>query len=349
MATSLYTYYDRVVYLNLLIYLLYAIVKYLIGLILLFIFQFKFQQTETPIQWIVFYIFGKLLQTKRVKEGETIHIPTIALHSDTKKMSRHGQITLLFVVIVTSVILAVGTALDLSLFGVSHICTEDSRINCYPQLISGANGTGLNISVDEPLQSCTYWNSEGVSERVTFICFDKEFNFDFFLASTGGLLALTLYVLKTATGVLLSLARCCVKTCNSIYRIDSKNKSYTCTSTTCVFVVRIIFAVLASIVEVVLVILCLVLAVEMVSVDSVSDPPSITFLIMHAAEILVIFGITATLLWLPWEDYWYAQAENCEKELKKCAQEVESHTEELESHTEQLYRNVDCIPTEVCT
>ena len=314
MATSLYTYYDRVVYLNLLIYLLYAIVKYLIGLILLFIFQFKFEQTETPIQWIVFYIFGKLLQTKRVKAGKTIHIPTISLHSDTNKLSRHGQITLLFVVIVSSLILAVGTALDLSLFGVSHICTEDSRINCYPQLISGANGTGLNISVEEPLQSCTYWNSEGVSERVTFICFDKEFNFDFFLASTGGLLALTLYVLKTATGVLLSLARCCVKTCNSTYKKGSEGKS--CTRTTCVFVVRILFAVLASIVEVVLVIICLVLAVEMVSVDSVSDPPSITFLTMHAAEILVIFGITATLLWLPWEDYWYARAENTEKELQ---------------------------------
>ena len=316
MATSLYTYYDRVVYLNLLIYLLYVIVKYLIGLILLGIFQFKFEQTETPIQWIVFYIFGKLLQRNKADKDKTIYIPTISLHSlsDTKKMSRHGQITLLFVVIVSSLILAVGTALDLSLFGVSHICTEDSRIYCYPQLISGANGTGLNISVEEPLQSCTYWNSEGVSERVTFICFDKEFNFDFFLASTGGLLALTLYVLKTATGVLLSLARCCVKTCNSTYKNGSEDKS--CTSTTCVFVVRIIFAVLASIVEVVLVILCLVLAVEMVSVDSASDPPSITFLTMHAAEILVIFGITATLLWLPWEDYWYARAENTEKELQ---------------------------------
>ena len=298
-------------YLNLLIYLLYVIVKYPIGLILLGIFQnINCQETKTPIQWIVFYIFGKLLQRNKADKDKTIYIPTISLHSDTKKMSRHGQTTLLFIVIVSSVILAVGTALDLSLFGVSQICTEDSRIYCYPQLISGANGTGLNISVEEPLQSCTYWNSEGVSERVTFICFDKEFNFDFFLASTGGLLALTLYVLKTATGVLLSLARCCVKTCNSTYKKGSEGKR--CTSTTCVFVVRIIFAVLALIVEVVLVIICVVLAVEMVSVDSVSDPPSITFLTMHAAEILVIFGITATLLWLPWEEYRYAQAEKYE-------------------------------------
>ena len=54
-------------------------------------------------------------------------------------------------------------------------------------------------------------------------------------------------------------------------------------------------------------VVCLVLAVTRLTVDSTDDSPERTFLAMYAAEILVIFGITATLIWLPWEEYEYSQ------------------------------------------
>ena len=44
--------------------------------------------------------------------------------------------------------------------------------------------------------------------------------------------------------------------------------------------------------------------------DDTTDPPDISFLTMHAAELLVIFGIAATLQWLPWEEYKYTTDEN---------------------------------------
>ena len=287
MAASLEDYYDRVVYLNLAIYVLYVFIKYILGPVLLCTYINR-DDGVLNLQWVVHLVFGKLIGTSENK------LPKISINK-TKKMSRHGQVVLLFVIIAAFVVLAVGTALDLSLFTRSHICSEDTRIDCYPQLLSGANSTGLNISIDEPIQDCTEWNGEGISDRVTFVCYQKEFNLELLLAASGGLLALAFYVMKTTIGVLLILTRFLARKCNC-------NK-------TCLYVFRIVFAILASVIEVILVIVCLVFAVTRLTVDSTNDPPASTFIAMHAAEILVIFGITATLVWLPWEEYDYTQGD----------------------------------------
>ena len=288
MATSLEEYFDRVVYLNLAIYLAYILIKYILGPILLCAYINR-DDGVLNLQWVVHLIFGKLIGTSDTK------LPKISLNK-TKKMSRHGQVVLLFIIIAAFVVLAVGTALDLSLFIRSHICSEDARIDCYPQLISGANSTGLNISIDKPIRDCTEWNREGVSTRVTFVCYQKEFNLELLLAATGGLLALAFYVIKSVIGALLILTRFLMKKC----KCHDK----------CLYVFRIIVAISASVIEVVLVVVCLVFAVTRLAVDTTNDPPASTFLAMHAAEILVIFGITATLIWLPWEEYDYTNEDS---------------------------------------
>ena len=288
MATSLEEYYNRIVYLNLAIYVSYVLIKYVLGPILLCVYINR-NDGVLDLQWVVHLVFGKLIGTSDTR------LPKISLNK-TKKMSRHGQVVLLFVIIAAFVVLAVGTALDLSLFTRSHICSEDTRIDCYPQLISGANSTGLNISIDAPIQDCTEWNSEGISTRVTFICYQKEFNLELLLVATGGLLALAFYVMKSTIGALLVLTRFLTKKCKC--------------HDTCPYVFRIIVAVSASVVEVVLVAVCLMFAVTGLTVDTTNDPPALMFLAMHAAEILVIFGITATLIWLPWEEYNYTNRDD---------------------------------------
>ena len=286
---SLDQFYNRVVYLNLAIYAAYILIKYVLGPILLCAYV-KQDDAVLNLQWMVHLTFGKLIGTKNTT------LPKISLQNETKKMSRHGQVVLLFIIMAAFVVLAVGTALDLSLFSRSHICTEDANIDCYPQLISGMNSTGLNITTDEPIQDCAFWNSEGVSDRVTFVCYQKEFNFELLLVATGGLLALAFCVMKTTIGLLLTLTRFLAKKC----RCNDKF----------LYIIRIISAISLSIVEVILVVVCLVLAVTRLTVDSTNDSPEITFLAMYAAEILVIFGITATLIWLPWEEYEYSQGDS---------------------------------------
>ena len=195
---SLDEYYCRVVFFNLALYATYFVIKYVIAILLLCALAGKCQRTATPIQWTVFYVLGKLLGDEDKK------IPGISLEN-TRKMSCNGQIVLLFIIIASSAVLAVGSAIDISLFSASDICTEDLRVDCYPHLIIGANTAGLNISdaIREPIQSCAFWNSEDVAERVTFICFEKAFNYNVFLVATGGLLTLSLTTMKTTIGCFL--------------------------------------------------------------------------------------------------------------------------------------------------
>ena len=67
--------------------------------------------------------------------------------------------------------------------------------------------------------------------------------------------------------------------------------------------IRMVFIGIVILVELAMVILCLVLGITRVSPDSINDDPGMTFLTMHATEILAVVSIVATLLWLPWEEY----------------------------------------------
>ena len=293
---SLHNYYDRIVWVNLAIYILYFIIKYLPAVVYFFIWLVKCclgsnsssskSSGLSGLPWLLLLVFGKQLGLKNA--ANKLH--KICLH-DTEVMSRSGQIMVFYVLIFGSVVLALGSALDLTLFSPSHICTEDPTIDCYPQRISGANATtNLTIPIDisEPILDCSYWNSEGVSSQITFFCFQNDdFNFELFMAITGGLLAFAFIALNASIGFLLHITRCCMNKDNSVP----------------ILAVRVIAIIIAIIVELGLALLCLVLAVARTSVDTVEDEPSVVFLTMHASEILVIVGIVATLLWLPWEEY----------------------------------------------
>ena len=300
MARPLSDYFNRIVYVNLIIYFLYFLVKYVAGAFLLcdVIRQKRRTHNKTEekpnkdesassksLPWLIILAFGKQLGLKDNSKLHKLQIKT------TEAMSYCGQITLFYVVIVGSLILAFGSAIDLTLFSPSHICTEDPSIDCYPQLISGANGSNLTMPVDvsEPIQDCSYWNSEGVSSQVTFFCFQEEFNFDLFLAVIGGLLAFAFIALNASIGLLLRITQSCKNKCQM--------------SVKQMFWIRMISIVISIAIELAMVILCLVLGIARVSPDSVDDDPGITFLTMHASEILAVVAIITTLLWLPWEEY----------------------------------------------
>ena len=309
MPMSLNDYYDRIVWVNLAIYILYFIIKYLPAVVYFFIWLVQCcrkcknssspsdtsssdstgqplpKRKGPPLPWLLLLVFGKQLG---LKDASKLH--KICLR-DYEAMSRRGQIMVFYVLIFGSVVLALGSALDLTLFSPSHICTEDPTIDCYPQRISGANATTnltLPIDISEPILDCSYWNSEGVSSQITFFCFQNDdFNVELFMAITGGLLAFAFIALNVSIGFLLRITRCIMSKITLVP----------------ILAVRVTAIILAVIAELVLALVCLVLAVSRTSVDAVDDEPGVVFLTMHASEILVIVGIVATLLWLPWEKY----------------------------------------------
>ena len=251
----------------------------------------------------VLLVIGKQLAIKRYNDKDKERASTIDTLSLRDRRLSYGATTVLFVIIVTFILLAVGSALNLTLLSITHICTEDPKINCYPQLIKGADGTGLNITITEPIQDCTFWNSEDVSNRITFECYQFTFNAELFFAVVGGLLAFSILMMKVFTELFLCLGKCC-QTCCQCCKAQCKCCVAQCTKCyTCSYATRVIVASIASIVEVTFAVLGLVLGATGSTVDNTDDTPELTFLAMHTAEILLICGAVATLLWLPWETY----------------------------------------------
>ena len=309
MERSLEDYYDLIFWINWFVYLSYFFTKYVVAPILWFVLRCadkkksengsektclgRFACITDLMQSLILLIFGKQLAVKQLQKKDRNKVHTFTLRK--RKLSYEATMVL-FVIIVAFGVLSVGSALDLTLLSVTHICSEDPGIDCYPQLIQGANKTGLNISTTEPIKDCTFWNSDGVSERVTFDCYQFAFNTELFMAVIGGLLAFFIYAMKITIQVLLFIVVCCLAGCENGSNNEKKCKR-------CVCVNRIVVAVIVSIIEIAVAIFCLVLGGSGMTVDSTNDSPELVFVSMHASEVLVVFGIIATLLWLPWEDY----------------------------------------------
>ena len=196
----------------------------------------------------------------------------------------HRSTAILFTLIATFGLLAIGSALDVTLLSVTYACTEDPNINCYPRLINDADNAGLNISTDKPTEDCSFWNSEGVSDKVSFICYQFVLNVELFLAVIGGLSTVFVFMMRAVIGVLLW----CIRKCG-------KKK--------CLQVARYVLVLILSGSELLMAIVGMVLQGTGTSVDNTNDTPGVIFFATHAAEILLVIGIIATLLLLPWEDY----------------------------------------------
>ena len=202
-----------------------------------------------------------------------------------KIVLNHQSTVILFTLIATFGLLAIGSALNNTLLSVTHTCTEAPNINCYPQPINKVEvqNAGLNISTDKPIKDCSFWNSEGVSDKVSFICYQLTFNVEIFLAIIGGLSTVFVATMRTVIRALLWCTRKCGK-------INKKNAA----------AARYIFFGILSLIELVSAIFGMVLQG---TGTSDNDTPGVMFLATHAAEILLVFGIIPTLLLLPWEKY----------------------------------------------
>ena len=331
--------YDIIFWTNYAIYLLYFITKYLVAPIFWILLELadkskkesyvtKFVKRILPEQWatrsdkhlakfakitkpmrsVILVLFGGPLgiverhdDDYKPDKTDDNDIPTLYIRD--KKLT-YGAIMVLSMLIVTFGILTLSSAVNLSLIRITHACKEDPHIDCYPQLISEANEIivsqfNISINIDEPILDCAFWNSDGVSSQVTFDCFQFVYNVEAFLATTGGLLTIFTITMKVSTGVLLWLN----ESCN--FCINGKHTT------------RAILAITASVIETALAATCFFWGTSGLLADSEGNSTLLRFTAQHAVKVLIIFGVVATLLWLPWEKYVQKPAqENDDMELK---------------------------------
>jgi hypothetical protein len=328
MAETLEFYYSLVFLINYLVYLSYFLIKYIAAPILWFILERadrkkkehsclgKFARITRVMQSVILLIFGNQLAIKKNSAvRDPNNIPTMTLRRRTLS---YGGTMVLFVLIITFGILAVGSALDIALLSVTHVCSENPTVDCFPQLLPGENDAGLNmtISLDEPVRDCSYWNSKGVTHKITFVCYQVALDGQKFLAIVGGLLSFFIYAMKGTITVMLFLSVWCL----GGGREGEKNtKSKNCCRR-CLCVDRIVVAIVLSIIEIVVAIVCLSFGASGAAVDTVHNSPDIVFAAKYAPQVLLVFGVMATLLWLPWEEYSKAYKEKVD------AQKAEEHT-----------------------
>jgi hypothetical protein len=329
MARSLQYYFNIVFWTNYAIYLIYFIIKYLVAPTVWMLLELadkskkdsymkkfakrilperwstcaeerlvKFAKITMPMRWVILQLFGGPLGVverrdddyKPDKRDEN-NIPTLYIRN--KKLT-YGAIMVLSMLIVTFGILTLSSAVNLSLIRITHVCSEDPSIYCYPQLISEANATAIRqfniiINVNEPILDCAFWDSEGVSSLVTFACFRFVYNVEAFLATIGGLLTIFTLTMKVSTGILLRLNESC--NCCIGGWVNGKHT------------IRAILAVAASVIEVALAAMCFAFGTSGLLADSEGNSTLLRFIAKNAVEALIIFGVVATLLWLPWEKY----------------------------------------------
>ena len=119
----------------------------------------------------------------------------------------------LSIIIVTFGIATLSTAVDLSLLKITRLCSDDPFIDCYPQLSTDNKTLArlLNITIDisKPIEDCTFWNSEGVDNHVSIVCFEFVYDVTSFLVTLGGLLTIFTITMKVSTAVLLWLNATC--------------------------------------------------------------------------------------------------------------------------------------------
>ena len=221
MARSLQDYEGAITLINDLVYTSYIIIKYVVGPVLWFVLEWadrrrqkkrgylgKFARITQPIQSVILLVFSKQLPIKQYANDRDLNkIPKMTLHG--KRLS-YGAIIVLFIVIATFWVLTLGSGLNFALLSVTHTCSEDRQIDCYPQLLKGANDTGLNIITSKPIQDCSFWKSQEVADHVDFICFQYILDIKQFLSVIGGLLALFIYTMKTTVTLLRFLSVCCL-------------------------------------------------------------------------------------------------------------------------------------------
>lgn len=307
MAKSLSFYYDILFWINYAFFWSYIAIK-LISAALLFLLEPASRQSNSrltkvakitkPMRWLILKMFGGPLgiverHDEEYKDEQTDDNDIPKLYIRNKTLS-YGTILVLAMLIVEFGILALSTAVNLSLLRVTHVCSEDPLIDCYPQLIIGANDTivdMLNITIDtsEPITDCSFYNSEGVSSQITFDCFQLVYNTDILFAALGGLATFFTAVMNFATGILLWLNECC-ECCIGCCTTGKK-------------VTRIAFVIVAFLVEITLAILCMIFGLSGTLTDIDGNSTILRFVTRHAVEVLIVFGILSTLLLLPWERY----------------------------------------------
>ena len=227
------------------------------------------------------------------------------LYVRNMKLNRR-EISLLAILIMTFGLLAAITAWDSYFLDETYLCSEEPGISCFPIEIDYNAYDDLNLSSaqEHRINDCSYWMSENVSSRVTFLCFQWVFNSKGVVSDVGGLLTMFLITMKiTSSGSLVCLNWAIKKHSKKINQENVKEnrlKDGVRIFKNC----RIFIGIGLGSLEIFLG--ALLISITAYARIRNNNAP-INFFYQHGNQLLLIFGIFSTLVLLPLEDYAMAE------------------------------------------
>ncbi len=240
--------------------------------------------------WLIRLIFGKSEgvseEDLQVQNGSKIYINRKKL--ETMDIHILGVIILIFGLLVA--INAYGTYL----LEVTHTCSDDTNIYCYPLLINPDN-LELVVRKDvllEPIKDCAEWTNSSIAPYVSFQCFRYALNANAALAVAGGLLALFTIVMRTTISIITKIFQKC-----KLYKYEVP-----------ITVVQVLFAMVLLVLHVTgtLIVIGFQLLDSLGLVDSEVDQQAqqiAASIADNGIQLVVAVGTIILLLLIPWAHY----------------------------------------------
>ena len=203
------------------------------------------------------------------------------------KSLSHTEVGALTTLILTFGLLIGITAFDIYFLDVSHVCTDDRSFSCFAIPFDiHANKSELGIT-NQRINNCSQWENTNISDQVYFVCYKWVYDFKGVTVVVGALISLFQLAVKAITSIFISICACL-------------HNSDRCTKKTLKYI-RYMCSATAFIIEEMIILFVMILTIFYF--DGRVYGTVVRFMTEHGNQVLLIFGIITTCLWLPIEDY----------------------------------------------
>ena len=212
------------------------------------------------------------------------------------------EVSHLSILIFIFCLLAGITAWDVYFLEETYACSDDPGINCYPVAVNdSADNTDLDLdeAQEHPITDCSFWNSEGVSSRVSIKCFRWIYNSKAVASSVGGLLSIFLLSVKVILTLLIWICEVIIEKFLSIEEIGDKAEKVR-KATRLIRIIRIVISVFTSLIE-----LAIGVGLVFVHKHDKGDYTNkfIRLFYSYGNQLLLAAAIVSVILLLPIEEY----------------------------------------------
>lgn len=256
--------------------------------------------------WLVRLVFGKsegLSEEEAKVDIKTDKKGVPSVYVESKKLKSLEVNILGTIILCFSLIMGIA-AFSVYMLEISHTCSNDPAIYCYPQLLDPETAAlvspnltleDLQQPLQQPVEDCSLWVNSTIGSLVTFQCFRFAYNGQLALATAGGLLALFVVAMRITVSVFLKVFGFFV-TC----RDGCCEKFVICLQVIAVMLLLMVDTALA------VVVMAFQLHSNLGMIETEQDPVAQQvgrYIADNGLQALVILGTATLLLLIDWSDY----------------------------------------------